>query len=46
MVPAFIGVMGDSGSFARGFMATGILIWLGGILAFLLRLPRNSGKTR
>jgi NNP family nitrate/nitrite transporter-like MFS transporter len=46
IVPAFIGVMGDSGSFARGFMATGILILLGGILAFLLRLPRNSGKTR
>ncbi|HEY7322348.1 MAG TPA: MFS transporter [Candidatus Binatia bacterium] len=45
LVPTFIGVMGDSGSFARGFMTTGILILLGGILAFLLRLPRNSGKT-
>lgn len=46
IIPTFIGVMGDSGSFARGFMATGILILSGGILALSLRLPGNSGKTR
>jgi sugar phosphate permease len=46
IIPTFIGVMGDSGSFSRGFMATGILILLGSILALSLRLPGNSGRTR
>ena len=39
VVPTFIGIMGDNGSFAIGFMVTGTLILLGGILALLLRLP-------
>jgi len=46
VVPTFIGIMGDNGSFALGFMVTGTLILLGGILAWLLRLPANSGETR
>ena len=46
IIPTFIGVMGDTGSFARGFMVTGILILLGGTLALSLRLSGNSGKTR
>jgi hypothetical protein len=31
--------MGDAGSFATGFVVTGALIALGGVLARLLRLP-------
>ena len=46
IVPTFIGVMGDTGSFAGGFIATGTLILLGGMLALLLKLPVNSGMTR
>ena len=46
VVPTFIGIMGDTGSFAIGFMVTGTLILLGGILALLLRLPANNGETR
>jgi NNP family nitrate/nitrite transporter-like MFS transporter len=46
IIPTFIGVMGDTGSFARGFMVTGILILLGGTLALSLRLPGNSGEAR
>jgi NNP family nitrate/nitrite transporter-like MFS transporter len=42
VVPTFIGIMGDTGSFALGFMVTGILILLGGTLASLLRLPANN----
>jgi MFS transporter, NNP family, nitrate/nitrite transporter len=38
-IPTFIGVMGDAGSFAAGFIVTGALIVLGGTLALLLRLP-------
>jgi hypothetical protein len=44
IIPTFIGVMGDTGSFTLGFIATGILILLGSILALSLRLPGNSGK--
>jgi MFS transporter, NNP family, nitrate/nitrite transporter len=42
-IPTFIGVMGDAGSFALGFIATGIVIALGGVLALLLKLP-EPGK--
>jgi NNP family nitrate/nitrite transporter-like MFS transporter len=42
VVPTFVGIMGDSGSFALGFMVTGTLILLGGSLALLLRLPANN----
>ena len=38
-IPTLIGVMGDAGSFAIGFMTTGILIIGAGILALLLKLP-------
>ena len=38
-IPTFIGAMGDSGSFATGFVVTGALIASGGVLALLLRLP-------
>jgi predicted MFS family arabinose efflux permease len=38
-IPTFIGAMGDAGSFATGFIMTGALIALGGVLAPLLRLP-------
>ena len=41
-IPAFIGIMGDSGSFAWGFSLTGGLILAGGILALALRLPRSN----
>jgi MFS transporter, NNP family, nitrate/nitrite transporter len=43
-VPTFIGIMGDAGSFAIGFVVTGALILSGGALALLLRLPsRDAG---
>ncbi|HEX7232607.1 MAG TPA: MFS transporter [Candidatus Binatia bacterium] len=38
-IPTFIGAMGDAGSFATGFVATGLLIGSGGLLSFRLRLP-------
>jgi hypothetical protein len=38
-IPTLIGVMGDAGSFATGFMMAGILIICAGILAMLLDLP-------
>jgi NNP family nitrate/nitrite transporter-like MFS transporter len=43
-IPTFIGIMGDSGSFARGFIAAGILIASGAALALLLRLPDQRLK--
>ena len=42
VVPTFIGIMGDTGSFAVGFIVTGTLILLGGTLALLLKLPANK----
>ena len=42
LIPTFIGIMGDAGSFALGFIVTGTLILLGGTLALLLRLPANN----
>ena len=44
-IPTFIGIMGDAGSFALGFIVTGILITSGGVLALLLKLPDASGST-
>ena len=38
-IPTFIGAMGDRGSFATGFVVTGLLIGSGGLLSFRLRLP-------
>ena len=38
-IPTFIGAMGDAGSFATGFVVTGLLIGSGGLLSFRLRLP-------
>jgi len=42
VVPTFIGIMGDTGSFAVGFIVTGTMILLGGTLALLLKLPANK----
>jgi hypothetical protein len=38
--------MGDAGSFAGGFMVTGTLILLGGVLALSLRLLAGREETR
>lgn len=38
-IPTFIGIMGDAGSFARGFIVTGILIISGAALSLGLKLP-------
>ena len=43
-IPTFIGIMGDAGSFAAGFIVTGSLILLSGALAIFLRLPANHQK--
>jgi NNP family nitrate/nitrite transporter-like MFS transporter len=40
VIPAVIGVMGDAGSFARGYVLIGLLILLSGLLALRLKLPR------
>jgi NNP family nitrate/nitrite transporter-like MFS transporter len=40
-IPTFIGMMGDAHHFARGFVVTGMLILLAGMLAILLKLPRH-----
>ena len=46
VVPTFIGVMGDAGSFAFGLMVTGVLILGAGIAALRLKLPdRNQPST-
>jgi NNP family nitrate/nitrite transporter-like MFS transporter len=39
--PTFIGIMGDAGSFALGFIVTGVLIMVGAIIGLLLRLPER-----
>jgi NNP family nitrate/nitrite transporter-like MFS transporter len=41
-IPTLIGIMGDAGSFAIGFIVTGGLILLGGALALSLKLPNAS----
>ena len=42
VIPTFIGMMGDAGLFARGFVIAGSLITFGGILAVLLDLPHSA----
>jgi NNP family nitrate/nitrite transporter-like MFS transporter len=44
-IPTFIGMMGDAGLFAMGFVVVGGLITFGGILAMLLNLPRPVEKS-
>jgi NNP family nitrate/nitrite transporter-like MFS transporter len=44
-IPTFIGVMGDAGSFASGFVAAGSLIAFGGALALLLKLPEPANQS-
>jgi len=38
-IPTLIGISGDAGSFASGFILTGAFITSGGVLALLLKLP-------
>jgi NNP family nitrate/nitrite transporter-like MFS transporter len=42
LVPTLIGIMGDAGSFAAGYMITGLLIFAAGLLALLLTLPART----
>jgi MFS transporter, NNP family, nitrate/nitrite transporter len=44
-IPTFIGMMGDAGLFAMGFVVAGSLITCGGILAMVLHLPPPAKKT-
>ncbi|MGH7828152.1 MAG: MFS transporter [Candidatus Binatia bacterium] len=46
VIPTFIGIMGDAGRFAVGFVVTGSLILSGGAVALLLKLPANSVAAR
>jgi NNP family nitrate/nitrite transporter-like MFS transporter len=43
-IPTLIGMMGDAGLFAMGFVVAGGLITFGGILAMLLNLPQPVKK--
>jgi len=43
-IPTLIGIMGDAGSFATGFVATGLLIAAGGLLSIRLRLPAPDAR--
>jgi len=43
-IPMFIGIMGDKGSFALGFILVGVLILTGAVLSFCLKLPSESSK--
>ena len=43
-IPTFIGMMGDAGLFAMGFVVAGSLITCGGVLAMLLNLPQPTRK--
>jgi MFS transporter, NNP family, nitrate/nitrite transporter len=45
-VPAFIGIMGDAGFFAIGYVVTGVFILAGAGLALLLRLPAREDGSR
>jgi MFS transporter, NNP family, nitrate/nitrite transporter len=45
-IPTFIGLMGDAGWFAGGFVITGILIVCGGLLAGSLSLPEHKAVPR
>jgi NNP family nitrate/nitrite transporter-like MFS transporter len=44
LVPTLIGIMGDAGSFAAGYMITGLLIFAAGLLALLLTLPARAAR--
>ena len=44
VIPTFIGIMGDAGSFAIGFVVTGVLILSGCVLALRLRLPAADAR--
>jgi NNP family nitrate/nitrite transporter-like MFS transporter len=46
VIPTFIGAMGDAGSFATGFVVTGIVIAAGGIVSLGLRLPAPIQKSK
>ena len=41
-IPTLIGVMGDAGSFASGYIVTGAVILLSGVLALSLKLPAQT----
>jgi len=43
-IPTFIGIMGDAGSFATGFVVTGLLIAAGGLLSIRLRVPAPDAR--
>ena len=43
-IPTLIGIMGDAGSFATGFVVTGLLIAAGGLLSIRLRLPAPDAR--
>ena len=43
-IPTFIGIMGDAGSFATGFVVTGLLIAAGGLLSIRLQLPAPDAR--
>ncbi len=43
-IPMFIGIMGDKGSFALGFILVGVLILTGAVLSFCLKLPSETSK--
>jgi NNP family nitrate/nitrite transporter-like MFS transporter len=45
-IPTFLGIMGDSGSFALGYVITGAMILSGSGLALLLKLPAISHQAR
>jgi NNP family nitrate/nitrite transporter-like MFS transporter len=45
-IPTFIGIMGDAGWFAGGFVITGILVVFGGLLAGSLSLPEHKAVSR
>jgi NNP family nitrate/nitrite transporter-like MFS transporter len=46
VIPTLIGVMGDAGSFARGFIITGFLILSSGLLALCLKLPAHPVRVK
>ena len=45
-IPTFIGITGDAGSFEFGFVLTGTLIFLSGVLALFLKLPANGAGVK
>jgi NNP family nitrate/nitrite transporter-like MFS transporter len=41
-IPTLIGVTGDAGSFASGYILTGAMILVSGVLALSLKLPART----